>query len=107
MPGADVEGVVALGGVAGASAEVPEIAGRGAGRVGVFVVPDGWSGQALELAPAVVVGAEEIAVLAVLVLGVAKGQHGVRVALLDDPGGGDVAASAAGWAGGRLSGYGW
>jgi hypothetical protein len=35
----------------------------------------------------------------VLILGVAKGEHGLRVVLLDNPGGGEISAPAAGWAG--------
>jgi len=44
----------------------------------------------------VVVGAEEIPVLAVLVLEVAEGQHRGRPVLLDDLGGGEVGTSTSG-----------
>jgi hypothetical protein len=96
VPRPDVERVIASSWVTGLSTEIPEIAGGRSGRVHVFVVPDRRPGPSLEPAPATIVGGQEVAVLAVLVLGVAEGEDQRRPVRLDHPGGGDVAAPAAG-----------
>jgi hypothetical protein len=96
VPRSDVERVIASSWVTGLSTEIPEIAGGRSGGVHVFVVPDRRPGPSLEPAPATIIGGQEVPVLAVLVLGVAEGQDQRRPVRLDHPGGGDVAAAAAG-----------
>jgi hypothetical protein len=96
VPRSDVERVIASSWVTGLSTEIPEIAGGRSGGVHVFVVPDRRPGPSLEPAPATIIGGQEGPVLAVLVLGVAEGQDQRRPVRLDHPGGGDVAAAAAG-----------